>query len=68
MSHVLGIAVACLVLTLPATAQGPDQPDMTVDQAARRQVIDGVLARLREAYVFSDTALAMERALRRLDA
>jgi len=37
---------------------------MTVDAATRRQVIDGVLARLTEAYVFPDTAVAMERAIR----
>ncbi|HEX9610691.1 MAG TPA: S41 family peptidase [Gemmatimonadales bacterium] len=52
-----------LALAAPAVAQGPNQPDMTVDAATRRQVIDGVLARLKEAYVFPDTALAMERAV-----
>ena len=54
-----------LAVAAPAAvaAQGGTQPAMTVDAAMRRQVIDGVLARLKEAYVFPDTALAMERAI-----
>ena len=39
-------------------------PVMTVDAAQRQVVIDGVIARLDEAYVFPDTARAMERAIR----
>lgn len=65
MSRVLVAAIACLVLMGPrGSAQAANQPDMTVDPASRRQVLDGVLARLREAYVFPDTAAAMERAVR----
>ena len=61
------VSVAAVVLAVavpPALAQGSNQVDMTVDAATRRQVIDGVLARLTEAYVFPDTAVAMERAIR----
>lgn len=65
MSRVVAWIAPCLVLLAPALpAQTPDQPDMTIDAAARRQVIEGVLARLKEAYVFPDTAVAMERAIR----
>lgn len=38
--------------------------DSTVDAAERRAVIDGVLARLRSSYVWSDGARAMDRAIR----
>ena len=57
-------AVVLAVAVPPVLAQGSNQVDMTVDAATRRQVIDGVLARLTEAYVFPDTAVAMERAIR----
>jgi len=60
---------AAVVLVLALTARAPAQqpppgPDMTLDAPTRRAVIDGVIARLNEAYVFPDTARAMERAIR----
>ena len=55
-------AVAALILAFPLAAQ--DQPDRTLDAAERRTIIDGVIARLNEAYVFPDTAKAMETAIR----
>lgn len=59
------LAFAALVIAAPLCAQGGDSgPDRTIDAAARRTVIDGVIARLNEAYVFPDTAKAMEAALR----
>src|SRR5215207_3971814 len=63
---------ACLMLVDPAGAPGrqgpPEQPDMTVDAAARREVVDNLLKRLNDAYVFPDTAAKIERAVReRLD-
>src|SRR5256885_2783051 len=65
MSRVGWLASALLVVAVPSIlAQGSNQADMTVDPAMRRQVIEGVLARLAEAYVFPDTAAAMERAIR----
>ena len=56
------LTFAVLIVALPLAAQ--DQPDRTIDAAERRTVIDGVIARLNEAYVFPDTAKAMERAIR----
>lgn len=65
MSRVAMLALAVLAVAVrPSLAQGPNQADMTVDAATRRQVVDGVLARLIEAYVFPDTAVAMQRAIR----
>ena len=63
---------ACLMLIDPADAPArqapPEQPDMSVDAAARKEVIENLLKRLGEAYVFPDTAAKMERAVReRLD-
>ncbi|HEX8336186.1 MAG TPA: S41 family peptidase [Pyrinomonadaceae bacterium] len=64
---------ACLIVVDPTPAaarQGPppEQPDMAVDAAARREVIENLLKRLGDSYVFPDTAAKMERAVReRLD-
>lgn len=59
------LTFAALILALPLAAQDRDQPaDRTIDAAERRVVIDGVIDRLKQAYVFPDTALAMERAIR----
>ena len=55
-------AAFALLLTFSLAAQDP--PDRTIDAAERRAVIDGVIDRLKEAYVFPDTAVAMERAIR----
>jgi retinol-binding protein 3 len=60
---------ALLLLLVPAAspARGqprPDQPDRTIDAAARTAVIDGVLKRLNESYVFPDVAKQMEQAVR----
>jgi len=54
----------CALFGMPLAAQDRDQPDRTIDAAERRTVIDGVIDRLKEAYVFPDTANAMARALR----
>jgi hypothetical protein len=58
------LTFAALIVALPLAAQDRDQPDRTIDAAERRAVIDGVIDRLKQAYVFPDTAVAMERALR----
>ena len=56
---------AALFLATPLAAQSGDLgPDRPLDAAERRSIIDGVIARLNEAYVFPDTAKAMETALR----
>src|SRR5206468_5246769 len=57
MSRRVSLAAVWLAVAVPPVlAQGSNPADMTVDAATRRQVIDGVLARLTEAYVFPDTA------------
>ena len=56
------------VLTLSfgsvACAQQPEQPDLTIDAAARTQVIDAILKRLNDSYVCPETAKKMEQAIR----
>jgi hypothetical protein len=57
-----------LMIVLPgdAPAQGPqEQPDMTIDAAARAEVVERVVKRLGEAYVFPDVATKMGDALRK---
>ena len=63
---------ACFMLVdpsgTPAQQGPPEQPDMTVDAAARKEVVENLLKRLGDAYVFPDTAAKIERAVReRLD-
>jgi len=42
-----------LSLALPLAAQNPNRPlDMAIDASVRTRVIDGVLGRLNEGYVF----------------
>src|SRR5262249_28373828 len=55
---VLALTMACAHTT---TAQQPrEQPDMTIDAAARAEVIDGVLKKLNDAYVFPEVAKKMD--------
>lgn len=60
--------LACLVLSnpgrVPAQQGGPRQPDMTIDAAARKEVVENLIKRLNDAYVFPDTAAKMEQAIR----
>jgi hypothetical protein len=42
----------------------PEQPDIQLDAAARREVIDTLVKRLNESYVFPEVAGKMEQALR----
>jgi hypothetical protein len=59
------IALAFTLCSQTATAQQPGEPpDMTIDAAARTEVIDGVLKKLNEAYVFPEVAKKMEQAIR----
>jgi hypothetical protein len=60
----LRVVAAIASAVLPLAAQMPDQRDRTIDAAERRAAIDGVLERLKRSYVFPDTAVAMERAVR----
>lgn len=61
---IAGLSFATFFSIVPLAAQDRDQPDRTIDAAERRAVIDGVIDRLKQAYVFPDTAIAMERAVR----
>ena len=48
-----------------AAQPGPmEQPDQTIDAATRAKVIDGVLKRLNDSYVFPDVAKKMEQSIR----
>jgi peptidase S41-like protein len=54
-----------LLLATPAWAQGPDLgPDTAIDASTRTEVIDGVLRRLDEGYVFPAKATAMAASVR----
>lgn len=46
-----------------AVAQ-PEQPDLTIDAATRTQVIDTILKRLNDSYVFPEVAKKMEHSIR----
>lgn len=46
-----------------AVAQ-PEQPDLTIDAATRTQVIDTILKRLNDSYVFPEVAKKMETSIR----
>ncbi len=46
-----------------AVAQ-PEQPDLTIDAASRTQVIDTVLKRLNDSYVFPEVSKKMEQSIR----
>ena len=66
MRFALLCAIALSVANV-ALAQ-PEQPDLTVDAATRTQVIDAILKRLTDSYVFPDVAKKMEHSIReRLD-
>ena len=59
------VAVVALVLAAGAAlAQQPEQPDLTIDAATRTRVIDGVLKRLNDSYVFPEVAKKMEQSIR----
>ncbi|HKU72546.1 MAG TPA: S41 family peptidase [Pyrinomonadaceae bacterium] len=60
------LAVLCL-FALSCVTVGfaqPEQPDLTIDAATRTQVIDTILKRLNESYVFPDVAKKMEDSIR----
>jgi len=59
-------AVLCL-LALSSAVVGfaqPEQPDLTIDAATRTQVIDGILKRINDSYVFPEVAKKMEQSIR----
>jgi hypothetical protein len=60
------LAILCLLATsIVAVGHAqPEQPDLTIDAAIRTQVIDGILKRLNDSYVFPDVAKKMEQSIR----
>src|SRR5262245_34206320 len=63
------ISLIALAMTLACSqtglAQRPGEPpDMTIDAVLRAEVIDGVLKKLNDAYVFPEVAKKMEQAIR----
>jgi retinol-binding protein 3 len=60
------LAVLCLFALSVVTAgfAQPEQPDLTIDAATRTQVVDTILKRLNESYVFPDIAKKMEASIR----
>ena len=59
------IAVSCFGYPGSSAAQQEGtQPDGTIDASTRKQVIDTVLKRLNDSYVFPEVAQAMEKSIR----
>jgi C-terminal processing protease CtpA/Prc len=60
------LAVLCLFALTVVTAgfAQPEQADLTIDAATRTQVVDTILKRLNESYVFPDIAKKMEESIR----
>lgn len=60
------LTLACLVFPLDCFAQPQPrtQPDLPVDAAARKAVIDAALKRLNDSYVFPEVAKKMETSVR----
>ena len=59
-------ALLCLfALSVPSVAVAQsEQPDLTVDAATRTKVIDAILKRLNDSYVFPEVAKKMEQSIR----
>ena len=59
------LALASFAYPKGITAQDREtQPDITIDAATRKQVIDNVLKRLNDSYVFPEVAKTMETSIR----
>lgn len=60
------LAAICLlaVSTAAVSFAQPEQSDLTIDAATRTQVIDAILKRLNDSYVFPDVAKKMEQSIR----
>jgi C-terminal processing protease CtpA/Prc len=67
ISKVIVHLALVLLVTVPGAMVGyaqPEQPDLTIDAATRTQVIDSVLKRLNDSYVFPEVAKKMEQSVR----
>lgn len=66
-SNALVRLVVLLLLTFLAVSGAvaqPEQPDLTIDAATRTKVIDTILKRLNDSYVFPEMAKKMEQSIR----
>jgi hypothetical protein len=63
LTSLAGLVLLVLQLSAVAVAQQMEQPDLTIDAATRTQVIEGVLKRLNDSYVFPETAKKMEQSI-----
>ena len=57
------LSLLTLVAASMSVAQ-PEQPDLPIDAATRTQVIDTILKRLNDSYVFPEVAKKMEQSIR----
>jgi C-terminal processing protease CtpA/Prc len=70
MKKLLSLFIFAAMLALLPTAQahaqggGSEQPDTTIDAAARTQVIESLVKNLNDSYVFPETAKKMETDVR----
>ena len=66
---IVRLAMLCILsLSAAAAVAQPEQPDLNIDAATRTKVIDGILKRLNDSYVFPEIAKKMETSIReRLD-
>lgn len=65
LRRILAAIMLALASISPATAQSAAAgPDMEIDARTRSEIMEGVLARLNDAYVFPETAKEMENAIR----
>lgn len=60
----LVIFLALTFIFLPVAMAQPEQPDLTIDAATRTKVIDAILKRLNDSYVFPEMAKKMEVSIR----
>ena len=63
---IVRLAIICLLALSGAIVSfaQPEQPDLTIDAATRTQVIDGILKRINDSYVFPEVAKKMEQSIR----
>lgn len=65
--YALALLAALIIVdptTIPAQQAQPEQPDLTIDAATRQEVVQSLLKRLSESYVFPDVAEKMAVAVR----
>lgn len=62
---VIRLAMLCLltVSALGVAVAQPEQPDLTIDAATRTKVIDAILKRLNDSYVFPEIAKKMDQSI-----